>query len=236
MLLPCLNVGQEKWNAISRPTCPLHPQIAFNCSELSGSVWKKWKNTFRARIDLSPHMDGAGSSHAAHHHQAVMNWMQWNRIEFMQIWQNLSKTHIYAESAWPALLLIPTLVSTFLLDTFALIPSNVVLGRWCWYWYKAGENSKKYDPSSRQTLISHYPEQSFNFNFNIKPFDLDRCMGLIEIYYGLNWVIGSRKGQILYLYKNSATAVFEAKKISKKKWNMPHLLIRNKSLLTHKIV
>ena len=77
MLLPCLNVGQEKWNAISRPTCPLHPQIAFNCSELSGSVWKMWKNTFRARIDLSPHMDGAGSSHAAHHHQAVMNWMQW---------------------------------------------------------------------------------------------------------------------------------------------------------------
>ena len=99
----------------------------------------------------------------------------WNRIEFMQIWQNLSKTHIYAESAWPALLLIPTLVSTFLLDTFALIPSNVVLGRWCWhwcwYWYKAGENSKKYDPSSKQTLISHYPEQSFNFNFNIKMFD-----------------------------------------------------------------
>ena len=61
-------------------------------------------------------------------------------------------------------------------------------------------------------------------------------MGLIEIYDGLNWVLRSRKGQILYLYKNFGTAVFEAKKLRKKKGNLPHLLIRNKSLLTHKIV
>ena len=122
----------------------------------------------------------------------------WNRIEFMQNWQNFSETHMYAESTWPALLLIPTLVSTFLPDTFALIPSNLVLGRWCWhwcwYWYKAGENSKKYDPFSRQTLNITLPWTKLMF-------DQDRWMGLIEIYDGLNWVTGSRKGQTLYIYK-----------------------------------
>ena len=117
-----------------------------------------------------------------------------------RIYAELAKSlwNAYAESTWPALLLIPTLVSTFLPDTFALIPSNLVLGRWCWhwcwYWYKAGENSKKYDPFSRQTLNITLPWTKLMF-------DQDRWMGLIEIYDGLNWVTGSRKGQTLYIYK-----------------------------------
>ena len=47
-------LAPEKWNAISRPTCPLHSQIAFNCSPLLGL--RRKKNKFPSWIDLSAHI------------------------------------------------------------------------------------------------------------------------------------------------------------------------------------